>query len=369
MPEGGCLTGRYRLRKYPPPTMERVGPRWLVGGIAVVVSWAVLGALPAEAQRTYRVRGGDSFSRIARRLDVSPWNLALANDMKPSGRLRPGMLLRVPPDGVVYVRSGQSLWLIARRNGCSMKALARANHMEPGNPVRPGDRLVLPGYDVEGDGSGETWGEPENAGTVHLKVNEHKAELRLRKGERKVPYDDKKKLAELMADELDEDADAPPAHPRLAVLLADISDHFGSREIIVYSGFREANGYTNETSRHVDGRAVDIRVRGVSKRAVWNYCRTLRRTGCGFYPRSLFVHVDVRGEAAQWVDWSRPGRRPMYGNLRGPYQWKGSGGGRVGRDVTRPDEVPLDVEVVDRPDDAESQRTATARTTAADEAS
>jgi uncharacterized protein YcbK (DUF882 family)/LysM repeat protein len=335
--------------------MREFGPRQIFGLAAALAIWLTLEAGPAEAQRGHRVRSGDSFARIARRYDVTPWNLAAANDMRPSDALRPGMVLRIPARGVVYVRPGQNLWEIARAQGVSVKSLARANRMRPDDPLRAGDRVVLPGYEAQRSPKGGRWGDPENAGLVHLRANEHEMDIQLRKGERRVPYEGMQRLAKLMRDELDEGANAPTLHPRLAVLLADISDHFGGRDIILYSGFREPGGYTNETSRHVHGQAADIRIMGVSKRALWNYCRTLRKTGCGFYPRSMFVHVDVRGSASQWVDWSKPGQRPMYGNLRGPFRWRGSGGRShdVGRQITRPKEVPLEVRVVDAPPDAD----------------
>jgi hypothetical protein len=67
------------------------------------------------------------------------------------------------------------------------------------------------------------------------------------------------------------------------------------------------------------------------------------------------VHVDVREQAAQWVDWSRPGRRPAYGNLRGPWRRACRRRGatptracaREGRRVTREALVPLQVELTD----------------------
>lgn len=141
------------------------------------------------------------------------------------------------------------------------------------------------------------------------------------------------------------------AHPRLALLLFEISEHFGGRPIHLVSGIREARRYTSKSSRHTKGRAADIQVEGVSERAVWNYCRTLRQTGCGYYPNSVFVHVDVRDQDAQWVDWSRPGMRPRYGTLARPYTQTEESSldrPRVGRKVTRPDELALTVRVVDK---------------------
>jgi hypothetical protein len=98
----------------------------------------------------------------------------------------------------------------------------------------------------------------------------------------------------------------------LIELLAHVSDHFGGRTIHLISGFRSPGGYTRETSRHVSGHAVDIRVEGVPNSVLRDYVRTFGRVGVGFYPRSRFVHLDVRDRDAYWVDWSRPGEAPRY---------------------------------------------------------
>jgi hypothetical protein len=45
---------------------------------------------------------------------------------------------------------------------------------------------------------------------------------------------------------------------------------------------------------------------------VRDFCRTLRNAGCGYYPNSTFVHMDVRDTKAFWVDLSRPGEPPRY---------------------------------------------------------
>jgi hypothetical protein len=103
-------------------------------------------------------------------------------------------------------------------------------------------------------------------------------------------------------------------HPRLLRQIAIVSDHFGGRTLHVVSGFRPfRRGQYTAHSNHNIGAAMDFRVEGVPNRVLRDFCRTLPQTGCGFYPRSVFVHMDVRDESATWVDWSRPGQRPMYG--------------------------------------------------------
>ena len=102
--------------------------------------------------------------------------------------------------------------------------------------------------------------------------------------------------------------------PRLMRQLALFSDHFGGRVLEVISGFRPARpGQYTAHSNHNIGHAVDFRVRGVPNHVTRDFCRSLANTGCGFYPRSVFIHMDVRSSSAYWVDWSRPGERPRYG--------------------------------------------------------
>jgi hypothetical protein len=107
-------------------------------------------------------------------------------------------------------------------------------------------------------------------------------------------------------------------NPRLLWALQKISDAFPWRTIYVFSGYRPGNkgGSTgSHHSMHAEGRAIDILVQGVPNASVFNVCRTLDDVGCGFYPNSKFVHVDVRKPAtghAFWVDISGPGEKSQY---------------------------------------------------------
>jgi hypothetical protein len=54
---------------------------------------------------------------------------------------------------------------------------------------------------------------------------------------------------------------------------------------------------------------------GAPKEAVFQACRKLRDAGCGYYPESRFIHLDVRGHGVghvAWVDESRPGEPSRY---------------------------------------------------------
>lgn len=60
---------------------------------------------------------------------------------------------------------------------------------------------------------------------------------------------------------------------------------------------------------------MDISVMGISNRDLFRLCHTLDDVGCGFYPHSKFVHVDVRLPGtghAFWIDESAPGEPSHY---------------------------------------------------------
>jgi len=106
---------------------------------------------------------------------------------------------------------------------------------------------------------------------------------------------------------------AHPIEPRLVALLGVVSNHFGSRKLEVVSGFRPFTPTQfNPHSNHMHGKAVDFRVAGVPNEAVRDFCRTLKNVGCGYYPNSVFVHIDVREQSAFWIDYSKPGEAPRY---------------------------------------------------------
>jgi hypothetical protein len=100
-------------------------------------------------------------------------------------------------------------------------------------------------------------------------------------------------------------------HPRLVWALNQIAQRFPRRPIHIVSGYRPANRHSN----HAKGRALDLRVLGVNNEALFAFCRKLPDTGCGYYPNSTFVHVDVRPLSAGhafWVDISGPGETAQY---------------------------------------------------------
>ena len=107
------------------------------------------------------------------------------------------------------------------------------------------------------------------------------------------------------------------AHTRLLWALQRIADAFPWRAVYVYSGYRPGAlvAGTSHHSLHSASRAVDIQVHGIPNAKLFELCRSLEDVGCGFYPNSKFVHVDVRRPGtghAVWIDASGPGEPPRY---------------------------------------------------------
>ncbi len=61
---------------------------------------------------------------------------------------------------------------------------------------------------------------------------------------------------------------------------------------------RHHNGVAKH-SLHMEGRAVDIRIEGISVKTIRNAALTLQRGGVGYYPSENFVHLDT-GDQRTW---------------------------------------------------------------------
>jgi uncharacterized protein YcbK (DUF882 family) len=98
---------------------------------------------------------------------------------------------------------------------------------------------------------------------------------------------------------------------RLLRRLQRVADEFPGRIFTIVSGYRPPRGERGR-SRHTLGQALDFSVQGVPNKRVFDFCRRLPSTGCGYYPNSTFVHLDYREKKTQWVDYSGPGEPPDY---------------------------------------------------------
>jgi uncharacterized protein YcbK (DUF882 family) len=103
--------------------------------------------------------------------------------------------------------------------------------------------------------------------------------------------------------------DIYPIDTALLDQLFDLKQTLGvNKPFHIISGYRSP--FTNtqlrkhghgvaEHSYHMQGRAIDIRVEGVSSRMIRNAALTMAQGGVGYYPRNNFVHLDT-GEFRTW---------------------------------------------------------------------
>jgi uncharacterized protein YcbK (DUF882 family) len=224
---------------------------------------------------------------------------------------------------VHVVAKGQTLGRIAKRYRVSVEALREANGLRVGQHIHPGLSLVIPG---KSDGTGargpraakakdpEALAEPhgpKRRGFVRMERGSEKLEVQMltRRG----------RLAPTALAGVDQLLRFYPTgakaaiDPRLVALIGRVSEHFGGRTIHVVSGFRPYTPaqYTLHSNHNV-GRAMDFWMEGVPNTVLRDFCRTFRDAGVGYYPKSTFVHLDVRTGKAFWIDYARPGEPPRY---------------------------------------------------------
>ena len=258
------------------------------------------------------------------------------------------------------VQRGHTIEAIAHRYHVSVKAILEANHLKDTRHLRVGQTLVIPGVDGPGGKAHKAGAEGEKEAEKERPEHEHERDrkgvvaikngahggtraaatavveealeprgrrhegegdtvhairlgedfhIRVRDAHGRIPATAVGAFERLMRQG---NATHRP-DPRLVALVAIVSNHFGGKPIEVVSGYRAytPTQYTPH-SNHNYGKAIDFRVRGIRNETLRDFCRTLRSAGCGYYPNSTFVHLDVREAKAYWVDSSHPGEPPKY---------------------------------------------------------
>ncbi len=225
------------------------------------------------------------------------------------------------------VARGHTLSAIAARYHVTVKAIIDANHLHDPGHLRAGQTLTIPGVSATPttphvDAHGHpvatpthpiTYAmRPRTPGIIHIHRIATNEDAVIRVGDRRGRMPP---IALHTAEHIwrypngqTHDIDA-----RLLTLLGIVSNHFGSRRVDIVSGFRpySPTQYTPHSNHNI-GHAVDFRIEGVPNEVVRDFCRTLRNVGCGYYPNSVFVHMDSRLSSAYWIDYSRPGEPPKY---------------------------------------------------------
>jgi uncharacterized protein YcbK (DUF882 family) len=229
--------------------------------------------------------------KVAARLAIAIAIVALASLAPATARA----------DVTHVVQRGHTLQAIAHRYHVTEKAIIEANHLRDPKHLKVGQALIIPGVEREPS--------RQEGDVLHAVRLGEEFRVRLKDAHGRIPPTALKTFERMMRQG---EAMHPP-DPRLVALVSIVSKHFQGKTIEVVSGYRAytPTQYTAH-SRHNLGKALDFRIRGVSNEALRDFCRTLRNAGCGYYPNSSFVHLDVRDAKAYWVDRSHPGEAPDY---------------------------------------------------------
>jgi len=312
---------------------ERASAAFLRTLCLTACAWACLAASTSRAQSRHTVRPGQTLAAVAKRYNRSAHEIAAENGLRENATLRRGQVLKVPSDRVVFVAEGQTLSSIAHEHGTGYLALAEANHLAPDAPLSVGQRLALPeprgsagssakpsagtttqdrlstklSATTQSDRDDPSPGKPKRGVvTLHRLMSGETLSLRLVDDHGRAKLLSRLRMREFLRPRDSRKRKMPNA--RLIELLARVSDHFGGRPIHVVSGYRLPGGLTRKTSRHVAGEAIDFRIPGVPLETLRDYCSQFKNVGVGIYPRTQFIHLDVRKAPARWTDWSEAGQ-------------------------------------------------------------
>jgi len=268
----------------------------------------------------YVVQAGDSLSEIAEAHGVGVAELVAANGISNPDDVDAGAKLKIPgaavkaakekkaPEGVrITVPRGVTLSRIAEVYGIPWKRIAKANGLARPDRVRAGQKLFIPGA---------------------TEVLEIVPCLKRPVALYRVRTDETQSVS-LCRCNGDADPDglealsaisAPPRqpvpfqlHPRLAQLMQRIAEKFPGKRLEIISGQRPRKQSQKNESLHNKGQAIDFRVEGVSNAKLVAFARSFDQVGVGYYPNSVFIHLDTRTTDGYWIDYSRPGEKAIYG--------------------------------------------------------
>lgn len=323
----------------------------------------------------HTVQQGQTLHIIASSYDVSVNDILKGNKLKNEDIIHPGQKILIPgakkvvgvpgvetngvgngdsgagdgvksgkivKAGVLHtVMPGQTLWDISKAYNMKVDSILKANNLKNQNMIKVGNKLLLPGAKkvepVPCSKKGSILyvhpisfhrihtGETQNLNLFTPTGKLHKGQVKILKA---MMFDHRTKKQHNI-------------HPRLIVLLAKVAQHFDFKTLIIYSGYRAySKDQPTKESKHNVGRAIDFAVEGVSNWKLMKYCRTFSNVGVGYYPKSYFVHLDVREKDAFWIDYSGPGQKPKYGKKKPGLEKKA----KIGSAAPKKDEVNTEAE-------------------------
>lgn len=93
----------------------------------------------------YRVKSGDTVSKIASKFEIDAQTIRWANNLEASSAVRAGKVLKIPPtDSIIYtVQAGDTVQGIARQYDASAQRIIAFNNLEVSG-IKRGKTLVIP---------------------------------------------------------------------------------------------------------------------------------------------------------------------------------------------------------------------------------
>jgi LysM repeat protein len=289
--------------------------------------------LRGGAERSHVIRKGDTFASIAKKYEVTPRALARANKLGKGSPLKVGRILVIPdpeeeddlgpprktdtlvrsgekvPQGVMHtVQPGQSLWTIARAYAVPGEKILKANSLMSPKAVSVGQKILVPGAsDVVPVRVRGFSVQPVHFVRVR---NGQEITVRLVNKAGNVNPASRKALSRLSGP-TKKGKGLKLLHPRLIHMIERVAERYPGQTLEIISGYRPLKR-GHAMNQHAKARALDFRVRGVANRELYDFIKNLPDSGAGFYPNSVFVHMDARDRAATWTDWSGVGEKAQY---------------------------------------------------------
>lgn len=123
--------------------------RFVRNAAALAAGIALCTATGLAAERTHRVRAGESVSSIAKRYygSFEPAELVLRYNGRSEPVIHPGETLRIPYCETHAIRAGDTWSVLAERylgRADAYPAIAALNGLDPASPLRVGQKIVMP---------------------------------------------------------------------------------------------------------------------------------------------------------------------------------------------------------------------------------
>jgi LysM repeat protein len=266
----------------------------------------------------HEVKPGETLGAIAMEHGYSLDSIMQLNHILDPNQIYAGQRLLFPGDpsdgkltraGVVLpIPKGFNLTRIAAAYDIPLRSIVRANRIENPNRLREGQKILIPGAlrVVKLVLPPPCYKSPVSVLRIRSNVSKE-VSLCFCNGK-----PNPKAITEISAISGPKGTENPfPLHPRLAVLLQKIAEEFPGKRIEIVSGQRTKK-QKNHESYHNKGQALDFRVAGVSNKKLVRFVRKFKNVGVGYYPNSVFIHMDTREQNGYWIDYSRPGEKPIY---------------------------------------------------------